>query len=207
MSPIAPTRTLIVGSGGREHALAWKLASEPGGNEVVVAPGQRRDRARAAGPLRRRRGPARSGGRRGRRAARGGRARRHRARGAAGGRRGRRAARGRDRRVRPVAGGGPDRIEQGVLPRGRGRGRGPDGRAAASFGEPGPRASLRRRAGGRAARAWSSRPMGSRPARASPSATRWPRREAADRSRLFAARSGRHRGRHRGAPVAVPRRA
>jgi phosphoribosylamine--glycine ligase len=39
MSPIAPTRTLIVGSGGREHALAWKLASEPGGNEVVVAPG------------------------------------------------------------------------------------------------------------------------------------------------------------------------
>ena len=39
MTLIAPTRTLIVGSGGREHALAWKLASEPGGNEVVVAPG------------------------------------------------------------------------------------------------------------------------------------------------------------------------
>src|SRR6185436_14570394 len=39
MSLIAPTRTLIVGGGGREHALAWKLASEPGGNEVVVAPG------------------------------------------------------------------------------------------------------------------------------------------------------------------------
>ena len=39
MSPIAPTRTLIVGGGGREHALAWKLASEPGGNEVIVAPG------------------------------------------------------------------------------------------------------------------------------------------------------------------------
>jgi phosphoribosylamine--glycine ligase len=36
---IAPTRTLIVGSGGREHALAWKLAAEPGGNAVVVAPG------------------------------------------------------------------------------------------------------------------------------------------------------------------------
>ena len=35
----APTRTLIVGSGAREHALAWKLASEPGMNEVVVAPG------------------------------------------------------------------------------------------------------------------------------------------------------------------------
>jgi phosphoribosylamine--glycine ligase len=39
MTSIAPTRTLIVGSGGREHALAWKLASEPGGNEIVVAPG------------------------------------------------------------------------------------------------------------------------------------------------------------------------
>ena len=39
MTSIAPTRILIVGSGGREHALAWKLASEPGGNEVVVAPG------------------------------------------------------------------------------------------------------------------------------------------------------------------------
>jgi phosphoribosylamine--glycine ligase len=34
-----PTRTLVVGSGGREHALAWKLAAEPGVNEVVVAPG------------------------------------------------------------------------------------------------------------------------------------------------------------------------
>ena len=34
-----PTRILIVGSGGREHALAWKLAGEPGVNEVVVAPG------------------------------------------------------------------------------------------------------------------------------------------------------------------------
>jgi len=39
MSLHAPTRTLIVGSGGREHALAWKLASEPGGNEIIVAPG------------------------------------------------------------------------------------------------------------------------------------------------------------------------
>ncbi|HUQ44897.1 MAG TPA: phosphoribosylamine--glycine ligase [Candidatus Limnocylindria bacterium] len=35
----APTRTLIVGSGAREHALAWKLAGEPGMNEVYVAPG------------------------------------------------------------------------------------------------------------------------------------------------------------------------
>jgi phosphoribosylamine---glycine ligase len=28
-----------VGAGGREHAIAWKLAQEPGGNEIVVAPG------------------------------------------------------------------------------------------------------------------------------------------------------------------------
>ncbi len=34
-----PTRILVVGGGGREHALAWKLATEPGVNEVVVAPG------------------------------------------------------------------------------------------------------------------------------------------------------------------------
>ena len=34
-----PTRILIVGGGGREHALAWKLAAEPGVNEIVVAPG------------------------------------------------------------------------------------------------------------------------------------------------------------------------
>ena len=34
-----PTRILIVGSGGREHALAWKLAHEPGVNDVIVAPG------------------------------------------------------------------------------------------------------------------------------------------------------------------------
>jgi phosphoribosylamine---glycine ligase len=41
MSPIQvmPTRILIVGGGGREHALAWKLAAEPGVNEIVVAPG------------------------------------------------------------------------------------------------------------------------------------------------------------------------
>ena len=34
-----PTRVLVVGGGGREHALAWKLGREPGVNEVVVAPG------------------------------------------------------------------------------------------------------------------------------------------------------------------------
>ena len=36
---VMPTRILLVGSGGREHALAWKLAAEPGVNEVIVAPG------------------------------------------------------------------------------------------------------------------------------------------------------------------------
>ena len=36
---VMPTRILIVGGGGREHALAWKLSAEPGVNEIVVAPG------------------------------------------------------------------------------------------------------------------------------------------------------------------------
>ena len=34
-----PTQVLVVGGGGREHALAWKLAREPGINRVIVAPG------------------------------------------------------------------------------------------------------------------------------------------------------------------------
>jgi phosphoribosylamine--glycine ligase len=34
-----PRRILVLGSGGREHALAWKLAREVGVEEVVVAPG------------------------------------------------------------------------------------------------------------------------------------------------------------------------
>jgi phosphoribosylamine--glycine ligase len=33
---VQPTRILIVGGGGREHALAWKLAAEPGVNDVFV---------------------------------------------------------------------------------------------------------------------------------------------------------------------------
>ncbi len=32
-------RILVVGNGGREHALAWKLAAEPGVGEVICAPG------------------------------------------------------------------------------------------------------------------------------------------------------------------------
>jgi phosphoribosylamine---glycine ligase len=36
---VMPTRVLIIGGGGREHALAWKLSVEPGVNEVIVAPG------------------------------------------------------------------------------------------------------------------------------------------------------------------------
>jgi phosphoribosylamine---glycine ligase len=40
MAPaVMPTRVLVVGGGAREHALAWKLAAEPGVNRVVVAPG------------------------------------------------------------------------------------------------------------------------------------------------------------------------
>ncbi len=32
-------KVLIIGGGGREHALAWKCATEPGVDEVLVAPG------------------------------------------------------------------------------------------------------------------------------------------------------------------------
>jgi phosphoribosylamine--glycine ligase len=53
--PVMPTRILIVGGGGREHALAWKLGAEPGVNEIVVAPGSagiaELDRVRVAGDV------------------------------------------------------------------------------------------------------------------------------------------------------------
>lgn len=39
MSLPMPARILVLGGGGREHALAWKLAQEPGIDEVIVAPG------------------------------------------------------------------------------------------------------------------------------------------------------------------------
>jgi phosphoribosylamine--glycine ligase len=39
VSDTTPARILIVGGGGREHALAWKLAGDPGVEQVVVAPG------------------------------------------------------------------------------------------------------------------------------------------------------------------------
>ena len=32
-------KLLVIGSGGREHALAWKLAQSPRIAEVIVAPG------------------------------------------------------------------------------------------------------------------------------------------------------------------------
>jgi phosphoribosylamine--glycine ligase len=35
---VQPTRILVIGKGGREHALVWKLAAEPGVNEVVAVP-------------------------------------------------------------------------------------------------------------------------------------------------------------------------
>jgi phosphoribosylamine---glycine ligase len=36
---MVPGTILVVGSGGREHALAWRLARDPGVERVVVAPG------------------------------------------------------------------------------------------------------------------------------------------------------------------------
>jgi phosphoribosylamine---glycine ligase len=36
---VGSTRVLIIGNGGREHALVWKLASERGVSDIVCAPG------------------------------------------------------------------------------------------------------------------------------------------------------------------------
>ena len=38
-APAVPRRILLVGGGGREHALAWRLAGEAGVDTVVVVPG------------------------------------------------------------------------------------------------------------------------------------------------------------------------
>ena len=38
MMPPTPTRILVIGGGGREHALAWKLAGEPGVNRSSWSP-------------------------------------------------------------------------------------------------------------------------------------------------------------------------
>ena len=157
---VQPTRILIVGGGGREHALAWKLAAEPGVNEVLVAPGsdgiatEPRVRCEPVDPLDGR------GRRRDRPAVRRG-ARRHRAGGAAG-RRGRRRARGRGvRGLRPERRRGPDRELEGVLPGGRrgggrpdrpGPGVRPDGSVGGSGLRDGPRRGRPGRRQGRRAR-------------------------------------------------------
>ncbi len=39
MTATMPTRVLIVGAGGREHAIAWKLRQSPMVDEIFVAPG------------------------------------------------------------------------------------------------------------------------------------------------------------------------
>ena len=112
----------IVGGGGREHALAWKLAAEPGVNEVVVAPGSAAIAAEprvAALPA-----STRSTRRPSSRAARATAAELvvDRAGGAARRGRRRRAARGRASPVfGPTRGGRADRDVEGVLPRGRRR--------------------------------------------------------------------------------------
>ena len=36
---IRPMKILIVGSGGREHAIAWKIAQSPKAEKIYCAPG------------------------------------------------------------------------------------------------------------------------------------------------------------------------
>ncbi|MGH2407601.1 MAG: phosphoribosylamine--glycine ligase, partial [Candidatus Limnocylindrales bacterium] len=50
---MTPRRILILGSGGREHALAWRLGLDSGVESVIVAPGNpgMRDVADRRGPL------------------------------------------------------------------------------------------------------------------------------------------------------------
>jgi phosphoribosylamine---glycine ligase len=39
MTTDVPRRILVLGGGGREHAIAWRLAAEPGVDQVISAPG------------------------------------------------------------------------------------------------------------------------------------------------------------------------
>ena len=95
---LAPVKTLVIGTGGREHALARALAGDPGVTEVHAAPGN------PGWPRSRRCTTSTRWTGRGRRARRLARRRPGRGRpgGAAGRRRGRRGAHRRDRGVRPV---------------------------------------------------------------------------------------------------------
>ena len=200
--PIMPTRILIVGSGGREHALAWKLAHEPGVNDVIVAPGSDGIATEPRVTVAAGRRPARREGRDRRGADARGRAGRGRARGAAGRRGRRRCRRAGNPGVRALARRRSDRIEQGVLSRGRRGRRRADGARAAPSRRPIRRQGSRSRWGSRATVASSSRPMAWRPARASRSATRStrpPRRISAQpaafviEERLSGPRGERHR--------------
>ena len=130
MSLVMP-RVLIVGGGGREHALAWKLAADPGVDAVIVAPGMTRSGTtacplRAGRRLRWIRRPVVAVARREAREL------------VVIGPEAPLAAGVADALIEagfavfgPARRGCPDRVEQGVLPRGRGGRRRPDGRAGA----------------------------------------------------------------------------
>ena len=39
-------KILLLGSGGREHALAWKIAQSPKGGKLIICPGNARTNCR-----------------------------------------------------------------------------------------------------------------------------------------------------------------
>ena len=102
---------LVIGGGGREHALAWKLAQSPRRAEVFVAPGNGGTAAEPHSPTSHR--PTIAGPRR-LRARENDRAHRGRPGRAAGRRRRRRLSRPRPAHLRPDAGGGAARELQGL---------------------------------------------------------------------------------------------